>query len=235
MPLFIDSVSYSWETCIEEDVLSERAWVLQERLLSCRTLFSVGNRCYGSARLSGYRNIDILTFSRRSERYCPPNQLTTRYRNLERWNGGTVERVLLQALEHDERRDYTAWHHMLSTYSTKTLTVPSDKRPALAGIAHAFKSKNDINIAGNWLIDWLGGLLWHAVAPKTLNLPLGMQRSRAPSWSWASLDAPIHFTWRVPTISHARSLGSSVWNWRRVSCSILSNHLSQHHMLRLEH
>lgn len=188
IPLYIDSIPQTWDACVEEEALSGRAWVLQERLLSCRTLFFSSQQMFWECktkRASQHQFSNLVEEERATE---ATDLLYGKIPDL-----GILEHLPLQGLSDDKERDYIAWYRMLAVYSTKTLTVSSDKLPALAGIAQAFKSKNDIYVGGTWLNDWIGGLLWEAVTPRSLKLPHGMQQPRAPSWSWASLEGVISF------------------------------------------
>jgi hypothetical protein len=61
--LYIDSVPLSWDICVEQDTLSERAWVLQERLLSCRTIFFGSQQMFWECktkRASQHQYADLL-------------------------------------------------------------------------------------------------------------------------------------------------------------------------------
>lgn len=203
--LFIDSVPLSWDICVEQDALSERAWVLQERLMSCRIVFLGSQQMFWECktkRASQHQYADLLEdkvikkspqsfFNKVPE----PNQ---------------VDLLPLQLLEDDEERDYFTWYEMLSIYSSKDLTVPSDKLPALAGMAKAFQPKNSLYLAGTWLGDWRGGLLWHAVTPRSLRYPQNVRTPRAPSWSWAHLDGKIAFSVTCPDHKYSRKLRTGV-------------------------
>jgi hypothetical protein len=55
------------------------------------------------------------------------------------------------------------WEDMVCQFSERRLTNPSDKLPALAGLAKAFKeAKPDEYIKGLWLSTIKRGLIWMA-------------------------------------------------------------------------
>jgi hypothetical protein len=80
------------------------------------------------------------------------------------------------------------WHQCVDTFSSRALTISTDKLPAISGLAAVFSD------------GILGG--YHAgIWPRNLPLELAWSRVvhllakpvayRAPSWSWASLDGSI--------------------------------------------
>jgi hypothetical protein len=102
----------------------------------------------------------------------------------------------------------------MEQYSTRHLSVRTDKLPALSALAAAFmdilRAANieDTYLAGLWKNDLAYGLLWIA---KKSGTPSKLQNSPyiAPSWSWASLEvAQIKFP------EHA--MGRRDDGWRRL-------------------
>lgn len=97
----------------------------------------------------------------------------------------------------------TWWQWMISFYSSRKLTNEKDKLPALSGMAQICNERiNDTYLAGLWQISLHRGLCWYHLkdrdsyyASTVVHYPvkLGVGRRsrgfRAPSWSWASLDA----------------------------------------------
>ena len=86
---------------------------------------------------------------------------------------------------------------MLLDYSTRSLTVSTDKLAALSGLATTFATQTgDVYLSGLWLNGLPEGLLWSSVglgrgqygSKSRSKIP---PRRRAPTWSWASLDGPV--------------------------------------------
>ena len=80
------------------------------------------------------------------------------------------------------------WIKIVRQYSSRVLTDPSDKLPALSGIAEYFGRRlNDTYLAGLWTTRLHYELCWYGS---------GLQRPpewRAPSWSFLSVDGTIDF------------------------------------------
>jgi hypothetical protein len=69
------------------------------------------------------------------------------------------------------------------------LTFDTDKLPAISGIASVFMNLlEDKYVDGLWENDIYQGLLWYATGVITK-----ASSSRAPSWSWASIDGSVNF------------------------------------------
>jgi hypothetical protein len=91
------------------------------------------------------------------------------------------------------------WFSVVQQYSGLNASRPSDKLPALSGIAEQFQAQLQCDyLAGLWRNHLLRGLQWVvADGIKCKRLPY-----RAPTWSWAALDqlsstATMHHGTRV--------------------------------------
>jgi len=78
---------------------------------------------------------------------------------------------------------FTTWDTVISGYSKLTLTEPSDRLHAVAGLANIAKlSIPGRYLSGIWEFDLGDGLFW-----RPANYPMERGEDRfAPSWSWAS-------------------------------------------------
>ena len=179
--------------------LWQRAWVLQERLLSCRILcFSdvqMSWKCLsGEAServpegtgvrvnmsesetlirdmLSGKATYNISHISQ-SQLFTTPDRLPT-----------TTGQLL---------KFYNAWYDLLMLYGRCGLTKAGDILPAMSGIAKlASIATGDQYLAGLWRHDIHRGLLW--TAPDSTSSRTDLRVYRAPTWSWASLPASSSF------------------------------------------
>jgi hypothetical protein len=82
------------------------------------------------------------------------------------------------------------WADVVRLYSAANMTYPSDKLPALSGIARAaHEERGGTYLAGLWRNDDLPAqLCWRMLAPQPqIVVP------RAPSWSWASVDGGVAY------------------------------------------
>ena len=82
------------------------------------------------------------------------------------------------------------WESIVEQYSRRQLTYPSDKLPALSGLAsHNAGLTGHKYLAGVWHEELAQSLLW-SLDPQLRVSPLPSSY-RAPSWSWASHDGEI--------------------------------------------
>jgi hypothetical protein len=86
------------------------------------------------------------------------------------------------------------WHRTIEQYSKCTLTCSDDKLPAISGFARAVAAALSLHYAaGLWQESLVDDLLWKVEKPNAARL----QRHptyRAPSWSWAAIDAEISYS-----------------------------------------
>jgi hypothetical protein len=89
---------------------------------------------------------------------------------------------------------YHVWYGVVRVYSDRRLTFASDKLPALAGIAsrvHAITK--DRYLAGHWHKELERSLFWRTEVQSDTGHPGRVKDYRAPSWSWASVNATTKF------------------------------------------
>lgn len=183
--------------CLSDEPISARAWTLQERILSPRSL-TYGSRLVwqcnqhqtsegGSEdwsfdlRSSGHRRLQ-LDFAH-----------TVQHMTLE---GGPTsikgeDRDLQQAALVED-----CWHRIVEEYSLRLHSDPSDKLPAISAVAtDVGRLTGDTYVAGLWCGRLLWELMWHT-RPE-----LGILRHEpwcAPTWSWASLRNKVSYRDAVP-------------------------------------
>ena len=148
-------------------IVADRAWTLQEQLLSPRCLV------YASHTLQwqcghGTRNLEDVPHK--------PEFLTAS-RTL-----ADIKRKAVSATDAEEA--LTFWMYLLVEYSRRALSVSNDKLNALAGIAAAWAPQfGPCYYAGIWGTSTLEQLLWYQFQPGTRTVPY-----RAPTWSCASCE-----------------------------------------------
>jgi hypothetical protein len=208
--------SVSWDPALQVAIfqrppLWQRAWVLQERLLSSRMLMfsnvQMSWKCREeeaseSAPGGSQRHADM---SRGDEMLMlvlmglKKFQLQTKSVVQKRVDSGCEEGKGLEAAaayeygtEEELTQLYNAWYDLITLYTKCALTIPSDIFPAISGIASSMSAATqDRYVAGLWEHDLHRGLLWSA--PDSTNSKLDLRQHRAPSWSWASLGATSNF------------------------------------------
>lgn len=149
--------------------LLERAWVHQERLLSHRVLHFGPQEliweCFVaySCECSGVR----LMIDPAKRTHTPD------------FKHGSLDDIAIR------------WHRLVCQYSGLKLTFPSDRLPAISGLAKQFqKYRSDRYLAGLWEDTFKQDLLWNVSADHP---PPRSQPWRAPTWSWASVDCKVNF------------------------------------------
>lgn len=152
-----------------EEPLDQRGWTLQESRLSPRLL------TYAQDELRW----DCLTLEN-----CECAYLSTSIRDeFQKRTAILTCECVVDA--------HIRWPQVVSEFTTRQLTQPLDKLPALSGIAKKVHSITGAQyIAGLWRDNMLNDLLWSCVGPDVA-CPAAYQ---APSFSWASINGPVIFT-----------------------------------------
>lgn len=112
---------------------------------------------------------------------------------------------LAQLNKHPPYRWYPLWYRLIERYSNMNLTYPKDKLLAFHGIA--CDKAGSTYLAGFLKTDPWASLLWCRDENQIRQRPgLRYNEYVAPSWSWASIDAPVLFYeanaryWRKPQL-----------------------------------
>jgi hypothetical protein len=105
------------------------------------------------------------------------------------------------------------WHHVVEDFTSRSITLPSDRLPALSGLAAAFGRRGGGRyLAGIWCDMLFTSLQWRVVR--------GGESARhetyyAPSFSWASVTGRVEFqaplgsfrsVFHVPTLMEAKTV-----------------------------
>lgn len=99
--------------------------------------------------------------------------------------GCIATRWQIAQLDGFQKLDFGAvWRDTVTEYSTRQLTFASDKLPALAGLADAFRRKANIGtyLTGLWSHSLQQDIAWRSYGDDS---PLGRPR-KEPSWTWVS-------------------------------------------------
>ncbi|KAH6696644.1 heterokaryon incompatibility protein-domain-containing protein [Leptodontidium sp. MPI-SDFR-AT-0119] len=175
-----------------ENPLRTRAWTLQERELSLRTIsFAQGQLLWQCRTMKGSSQLPWHEMIRSGDDFRP----------------------LPLRLKHDEdcspegsaaKRDH--WYSLVEDYSSRYLTKEIDKLPALVGLASKFYDEHSPGnyFGGIWPEHLPSALLWRTLSPYSRDRnrvsnslaafqPRRPQVYRAPSWSWAFIDGEVSY------------------------------------------
>ena len=167
-----------WQYNITQAPLNQRAWAVQERLLSCRVVH------FGK---------DQIAWECQASRACEsfPDEIPSFF----------LQSADLRFIDelHYQRATLTSfvWTEIVERYAAGGLTQEGDKCIAISGIAEEIRAcTGDKYFVGMWRSCFIPQMAWtvhhlsnhrHGISPRT---PSGY---RAPSWSWLSIDSHIQF------------------------------------------
>lgn len=183
--------------------LSSRAWALQENVLSART--------------AHFTNTELLwECSNSYECSCGnPMQIDS----MKSVFKAAFQRSAIVGHHIGETPDPapSTWHSIVEEFTVRDLTYAKDRLPAISSLARMMPFPEGEYLAGLWknsLVDdliWLnplGHLIWELDdnnststgldTPKSL-MNHRLQPEYAPSWSWASISAPVAFSMENPS------------------------------------
>lgn len=185
-----------------EEPLDSRGWCVQEILLGSRVLtygtYQMFFQCRQPFRISDTGTcIPLPSKSIRSGSKVRLSETSPEGVKLGDPNSQKIRDIDgLRTLDEIKVVLLVEWYAMIgsnwgrSDYSARRLTVPTDKLPAVSGLAHQVQEAVGSSYhAGLWADSVVYGLQWQ---------PRGLlqkpERWRAPSWPWASLDSPVKYT-----------------------------------------
>lgn len=187
-----------WDNLVEQAPVNKRGWVLQERVMSPRIVHFCNNQIAwecsefqdAEAHVEGFPMLrtrlgDVVAEGK-------PKSLTET-------EGLRIRELRLKGFPDPDQNMknlyiFELWKRMVEVYSRLALTVSRDKLAALSGITRQFQKRTQCKyIAGMWEDCLESQLLWHVDEVfKDGNFINKSRRnaSRAPSFSWATLDTP---------------------------------------------
>lgn len=193
--------------------INQRAWTLQERLVSPRVVSFTREQllwyCREGEWAEGYvhntwRSHDEAKLGWQKAGYQIDREVSNAY-----WRSRSSDPHYQPYFDPDFVAEI--WYKCISEYTTRFLSRPSDKLAAVAGLAENYaEPETGQYLAGLWEYDFFRGLAWdrvrlskqndseaslyivekakRAIATRALKPP---SQYRAPSWSWASVNGPV--------------------------------------------
>ncbi|MCJ1399894.1 hypothetical protein MMC11_003097 [Xylographa trunciseda] len=178
-----------WNHSVYDTELSDRAWIFQELMLSSRTLHLYDSQIiWECGALKACEMFPDGVPSKMMSSTDSKHTMSDFYRNIyeKSWTRDTVI----------ER----SWCSAVNRYSALELSFECDKLVAFAGIAKFFHSLHpDCYHGGIFRRHMPRHLLWWRVQETAKAITKSTRPSvfRAPSWSWAAIDAPIHTSFQL--------------------------------------
>ncbi|KAH7064042.1 heterokaryon incompatibility protein-domain-containing protein [Paraphoma chrysanthemicola] len=166
----------------KDEPINNRAWTLQERLLSTRLL------TYTTQEMSWQCN--AASFGDNTTNFMPDQ--TARGFSPSSWH--TIYKYRLPSPPASPR-----WRVIVQNYCSRSLTNSRDKLPALSGLAQQYHlATGDRYLAGLWEQTLATDLLWindeHFRAFNAAARSYVPDLYVAPSWSWAAISGNIVYT-----------------------------------------
>lgn len=205
-------------TRIQPEPLDSRGWILQERLLSPRTLefgsrqlrwicqksdqdISDGWRKKAEVNQSRKDNIDNLDGLRAQFRSLQDMKYKLDGREIEDWYQVAQDYTRQRRTESTDIRlshpriaeqfisAMDNWYKIVNAYTRRSLSVPTDRILAISAVAERYgRAFGDQYCAGIWRGTLPLTLLWKAMGN---NMQLRPQKWQGPSWSWTSINRPV--------------------------------------------
>lgn len=186
--------------------LEERAWALQEFVLSTRIL------------RFGHRQLQFI---------CSRSYASDQRPYTDGWSPSDdrLSLILVQLGQFffDGIDPVQYWHDLVRAYSQRKLSVPTDRILAISGIARRLGGHIDVTdgyVAGHWLSMLPRDLLWYSVN--------GPQPRRTqylgPSWSWTGTDCWVGFEYESKFGTSSEAVSHRVtWNVLGVDVQLVND------------
>lgn len=184
--------------------LLNRAWCLQERLLSRRIIHcNYGEMAFDCGigyfcECGGRQHYNWHNLIRDSGTYIP---LRSRSKYLALRNNPRTTSSTTIPTKYGNPDHYERWHRVISEYTCLNLTFAGDMLPALSGLAHETNEViEDTYLAGMWKNNLEEDLMWRVVtvADWKEQRPKILKRGWiAPTWSWASTGSGCKVEYRT--------------------------------------
>jgi hypothetical protein len=163
--------------------LETRAWTLQEAMMSSRILYFGITGVQWECRSSHWD----LILDQNAE--TPPGPRLPSHLFPDKHQAGNLSDFALAKV----------WRTLVENYSSRALSIPRDRLPALAGIAgeiqKSFGNEN-VYLAGMWKSYMIKQLGWYKRCdsrPNRYQNKSSSDRSECPSWSWISISGAVTF------------------------------------------
>lgn len=181
---------------IERSVLATRGWCAQERILAPRILHYTRQQViwecaegllYEAFGGAGESDFWKATYSK-SECQQFVTEALSQGKIVQRYQDHNAT-MSQRSFEDVSLHRIQTWYKCVEEYSFRSLTVPTDKLHAIAGVARIMNHNGQLGeyLAGIWSRYLAVGLAWKKEAGRLFSPPL----YTGPSWSWAGVEGEV--------------------------------------------
>jgi hypothetical protein len=187
----------AWKEDVEDAPLNQRGWVMQERMLSPRSLHFGARQLFWECCEMEACEVFPTGLPRQMHR-TNSKRLLSDWSSAGTWGHSpprhSTTRVAAKVSRLQKSR--TRWCQLVEAYTRRRLTRGSDKLVAIAGLAAVMRNMlKSRYLAGVWEDDIINQLIWSVRSSETRPRP---KEYRCPSWSWASVDSSVEMEhWRT--------------------------------------
>jgi hypothetical protein len=187
-----------WDNLVEQAPVNQRGWVLQERVMAPRIVHFCHNQitweCSEFQDAEAHPEGFLMLRNRLADVVAEGKP-----KSLSQTEGLRIRELRLRGYPDPDKDlkglyDSELWKRMVEVYTRLALTYTGDKLQALSGIARQFQRRTQCRyVAGMWAKHLESQLLWHVdeVFKDGIFINQSMRNpSRAPSFSWSTLDTP---------------------------------------------
>ena len=202
--------NHQWKLEVDEAPLNLRAWVLQERILSSRTIHFGAKQlyweCHQFEACELYpHGFPSLLYTTHIKALSPFGGFRSLILDSDKdTKGDTTWDIRYPSVPNSSDRALEYWYKVMEAYSGGKLTFETDKMHALAGLAKLMsKHVRSRYLAGMWQRHLLHQLVWYVRA----DCEMGNWRPwsyRCPSWSWMGVDHFVHLATNHPAFDEAK-------------------------------
>ncbi|KAF2666505.1 HET-domain-containing protein [Microthyrium microscopicum] len=175
----------------DSERLNTRAWAWQEAVLSTRIIV------YGQSGItwvckSGTTAEDGTT-GQRTDGASMALGVLGAAGTPGTWESIIHSPVLASENEEDTQALVESWWRLIRSFSNRALAYPTDRLPAMSGVASRIKPRlSGGYLAGLWRKHLVESLCWIRAPPEVDELPYASTEYVAPSWSWASITSGVY-------------------------------------------
>jgi hypothetical protein len=191
-----------WIDEITSAPLNKRGWVFQERFLAKRVL-------HFSTRQLGWECQEMTALE-----MLPKGLPAILGSPLAKKSIQSVLSKRMPDAPHSSIEEWLAtWHGIVEEDSKGSFTFPADKLIAFAGIGTMISEQIRTEYISGMLLGSLTyGLAWWRWMKDRARFPLIDACTRAPSWSWASVDGDINFPMDGTKLAKLSNVYQEHWN-----------------------